>query len=356
MEKALYDPKTGYYASGKAALGRNGDFFTNVSIGKIYGKMIALFIDDLWEKLNKPSPFCIVEQGAHDGMLAQDILEELRNSPALFSSTSYIIVEPFPILRKRQQERLREFSNVYWFSYLCELPPWEGIHFSNELIDAFPVHLLTWNGEQWLEQRVCEEEDQKSYSWLHAPIEEEELERIAVTLPRSLSPGFLCEIRLGISSWLAEIAKKLKRGMILIADYGYVGSSQFAPYRAEGSIACYQKHQRFNNPLEKPGERDISVHVNFGALAQTALQQNWSLLGFSDQHHFLMGIAHQWLKSLEEEMPTASRKKELRSLQTLLHPETMGRQFQFLGLGHAMLSTPPLSGFRYQRPGISGLF
>ncbi|MFZ4116555.1 MAG: class I SAM-dependent methyltransferase [Chthoniobacterales bacterium] len=354
MQKALYDPEHGYYASGRVRIGRQGDFFTNVSVGNIYGKILALFFQDLWEKLGKPKPFSIVEQGAHDGTLALDILEALQASPEIFDATHYYIVEPFLLHQHAQQEKLEYFKNISWVTQLSELPEFEGIHFSNELIDAFPVHLLTWNREEWLEKRVIQT-GEHAFSWITAPIEEKELDTVAASLPRSLAPGFLWEVRLGIAPWLTKIASRMKRGMILIADYGYAAPQRFAPYRAEGSIACYYEHRRYDNPLEEPGKRDITAHVDFTALAETARQLAWSLLGFSDQHHFLIGVSEEWLRTFEGKPPNAGTQRDFRRLQTLLHPETMGRQFQFLGLGKEMTATPVLNGFRYERPGLASL-
>lgn len=353
MEKALYDPEHGYYASGRVTIGKQGDFYTNVSVGRVYGKIVALFFQELWEKLGRPQLFFIVEQGAHDGRLALDILEALQEFPEIFQCTHYSIVEPFSYHRKQQQERLKQFNNTSWVEQLSELPEFEGIHFSNELIDAFPIHLLTWNGNAWFEKRVVSIDQQ--LSWITAPIEDTKLQSVAEKLPHDLSSGFLWEVRLGVAPWLKEIATRMKRGMVLVADYGYAGSNRFAPYRAQGSIACYQHHQRYDNPLEEPGKRDITAHVDFTALAEAALQQEWELLGYSDQHHFLVGAAEKWLRTFEGKPLNASTQHDFQSLQTLLHPETMGRQFQFLGLGKGMTAAPPLSGFNYQYPGIKGL-
>lgn len=233
---------------------------------------------------------------------------------------------------------------------LEDLSELEGVHFSNELIDAFPIHLLRWNGEEWLEQRVAMTAEQ-DYSWVTAPIEKEELRAVTEKLPRDLAAGFLWEVRLGISSWLQAIETKLKRGMVLIADYGYAGPHRFAPYRAQGSIACYQNHCRYDNPFEHVGHRDITAHVDFTDLAEQAHQQHFEVVGYSDQHHFLIGAAETWLRSFEKKSLTAAEQKEFRLVQTLLHPETMGRSFQFLGLGKKLQLTSPLSAFRYQRPG-----
>jgi len=391
MEQALYDREHGYYASGRAHIGKAGDFFTNVSVGKIYGKILTLFFEELWEKMGKPNPFIIVEQGANDGRLALDVLESAETSTDFFTAIHYYIVEPFSVYQKKQQETLKHRSNIFWVEKIEDLSAFEGIHFSNELIDTFPVHLLMWNGKEWMERRVgtsTKKSGIDSYGWITSPIEQEELRAVAAKLPTTLTPGFLWEVRLGVSSWLHEIETRMKRGMILIADYGYAGPQRFAPYRAKGSIACYQNHHRYNNPLEEVGKRDITAHVDFTDLAERAIQQHFEILGYSDQHHFLIGSAEAWLRSYEHEVKRGQSYSLLQkgsvhyisqksscngmtpnvincrtdlladplALQTLLHPESMGRAFQFLGLGKKLNFTSPLNGFRYQRPGVNYLF
>ena len=364
MEQALYDPEHGYYASGCVHIGKAGDFFTNVSVGKIYGKILALFFEDLWEKTGRPEAFTIVEQGANDGKLALDILEETEASLDFFSAIHYFIVEPFSVHQKKQQETLRHHQNVSWVEKLEELPEFEGVHFSNELLDAFPIHLLRWDGKEWMEQRVVAQGSVLpigTFRYLNVPIGRtdpygEELHAVAKKLPRDLAPGFLWEARLGIAPWLQAIEARMKRGMILLADYGYAGIDRFASYRAEGSIACYENHRRYDNPFENVGQRDITAHVDFTDLAEKALQYNFEILGYSDQHHFLIGASEAWLRTFEGRSLTTAEQKKFRLLQTLLHPETMGRSFKFLGLGKKISTTAALSGFCYQRPGAAYLF
>src|SRR5438105_1319450 len=109
VELALYHPQHGYYASGRANIGRRGDFFTNVSVGPLFGKLLAAQFAEIWEKLGRPRDFKIVEQGAHDGVFAVDVLNALRQSAGkCFDATSYVILEPFLIWRERQQKHLHE--------------------------------------------------------------------------------------------------------------------------------------------------------------------------------------------------------------------------------------------------------
>ena len=148
MELALYHPEHGYYASGRASIGRRGDFFTNVSVGPLFGKLLAAQLVEIWEKLVRPHDFVIVEQGAHDGVFAVDVLSALRQSSGeCFAAICYIIVEPFLIWRERQQKNLRDFiAKISWVESIDQLSPFAGVHFSNELFDSLPVHLIVSSG------------------------------------------------------------------------------------------------------------------------------------------------------------------------------------------------------------------
>lgn len=354
MQAALYDKEHGYYASGRANVGKEGDFFTNVSVGKIYGRILTYCFEDIWKKLGQPQSFLLVEQGAHNGQLAHDILETLAEKELSDFSTAleYLIIEPFPAQQKRQKETLETFHQVSWITHEEELPNFEGVHFSNELLDAFPVHIVKWDGSQW--QEKCVSYTDRKFSWIIEPITKPELIEASASLPQDLPAGFEVEICLAFQPWLTHISKKMERGVIMIADYGVAGDERFAPHRAEGSIACYQNHQRFKNPLQEPGKQDITAHVDFTRVAEAALKSSFEILGYSDQHHFLIGAAEKWLRSFEEKKISLTPHDQ-RALQTLLHPESMGRQFKFLGLGKNISGVEPLDGFKYQRPGVRGV-
>ena len=145
MELALYHPGLGYYASGRAGVGRQGDFYTNVSVGAIFGKILCDQFEEIWRRLGCPLEFPLVEQGAHDGQLAFDVLSQAEAE--FRDAVRYWIVEPSSALAQRQREKLGTFEEkVRWFSGVAELPEFAGVHFSNELIDAMPFHLLVSSG------------------------------------------------------------------------------------------------------------------------------------------------------------------------------------------------------------------
>src|SRR5215831_4934549 len=141
MQQALYHPRHGYYSSGRCAIGREGDYFTNVSVGPLFGQLLAAQFSQIWERLGRTDDFVIVEQGAHDGQFALDVLEFVQTRlPEFFDALHYQILEPFPILEQQQRRKLEAFGDKVKWSHSLE--PFTGIHFSNELLDAMPVRLI----------------------------------------------------------------------------------------------------------------------------------------------------------------------------------------------------------------------
>ncbi|MDQ3625761.1 MAG: SAM-dependent methyltransferase, partial [Verrucomicrobiota bacterium] len=147
MEQALYHPEHGYYSSGRAVIGRGGDYFTNVSVGPLFGRLMAAQFTEMWTLLGKPDELVVVEQGAHDGQLADDVLRAVQQrAPEFFDALTYRIVEPLPVLEQRQRAILAGFNDkVEWRRTVADLEPLTGVHFSNELLDALPVHLVRWS-------------------------------------------------------------------------------------------------------------------------------------------------------------------------------------------------------------------
>jgi SAM-dependent MidA family methyltransferase len=352
MELALYHREHGYYASGRARVGKSGDFYTSVSVGRIYGRLLASVCREVWEGLGSPEEFTIVEQGANDGTMAADILGTIGEKGGGFADAlRYRIVEPFPVNRSRQQEKLSGFSRVSWHEADEELPEFTGIHLSNELLDAFPVDSIRWNGSVWEEE--CVSLEGESLAWKRRPVTEPELAEAVKPLPVPTREGWRFEINRGISPWLSGIASRMKRGMILTVDYGQIGEDRFAPHRADGTLLAYRNHERFDNPLEEPGLRDITAQVDFTHLAAKACALGLIPIAYSDQQHFLMGAAEPWMRSLGDHAP--EHRRDLLALNTLLTPSLMGSQFKVLALGKDFPADPPLGCFKYQRPGIGSL-
>lgn len=336
MELALYDPAEGYYASGKAVVGRDGDFFTNISLGPVFGEILAAQFLEMWEMLGQPGDFTLVEQGANDGRLSEDILNGLAATP--LAEARLIIIEPFAPLREKQQARLAG-RRVEWVEAPEHLQNFTGVHFSNELFDALPFEIIKSRAGRWELQRV----QFLDGAFCLAPAEVLDLDW---PLP---TEDFVSEIRVGQRELLAAISSRLQRGFLLAIDYGMTREELLAPHRAAGTLACYAAHQRDDDPFQSIGEKDITAHVDFTAFARDLRASGLDPTGYTDQHHFLVGAAERLLLSLDGQPLTADTLKKLRSLRTLLHPETMGAQFKVL-LASKGVSAPTISGFRHARP------
>ena len=223
MARALYDPAHGYYGSGRAKVGRSGDFFTNVSVGPLFGRLLARQFAEIWSRLGEPPEFAIVEQGAHHGDFAADVLTTLREvAPACLAATTYWIVEPLAALRAAQQARLTacpdDSDRVRWVESLSELPRFAGVHFSNELPDAFPVHRVVRRAAGWRERAV--NFDGERFVFVDAPLSDAALAPALARLPE-VPEGYETEVNLAAPAWIAEVADRLERGFLLAIDYGY---------------------------------------------------------------------------------------------------------------------------------------
>ena len=345
MEQALYHPEFGYYSSGRCRIGRRGDYFTNVSVGPLFGKMLAAQFAEMWVAMGRPDAFMVVEQGAHNGDFARDVLQELRDRhPDFFAVLRYGIVEPFPVLEALQREAVREFSGkVTWWKSLEALPEFCGIHFSNELLDSMPVRLVTRDGTgEWQERLVGEEEGE--FRFVTQPVADEELRTRLTSVPATANGRYDTEISLAALDWMEGVSEKLQRGFVLAVDYGFSRAEFFAPERRSGTLQGYSSHRRVSSPLSEVGHADIAAHVEWTSLAERAEQCGLTILGFTDQHHFMTGL-------LTVAEPVAD---ERRSLQTLMHPEFLGTRFQYLALGKDV-PRDGLSGFRFARDGRQAL-
>ncbi|HEY0369747.1 MAG TPA: SAM-dependent methyltransferase [Chthoniobacterales bacterium] len=314
MELALYHPEHGYYRSGKARIGRAGDYFTSVSVGPLFGRMLAAQFVEIREQLGSPNDFTIVEQGAHGGEFARDVLVAA------------------PELRYQALERGQT------------LPTFEGVHFSNELIDSFPVHLVKWTGTEWLERRVVAPDE--LFEFLDLPISDPRLRERVERIPLPLPAGYETEVNLAALDWIETVASKLTRGFIIAVDYGFPRDEFYAPHRTRGTLQTYVKHRPNESPLLGVGEADMTAHVEWTSLVEHAMRCGLALAGFTDQHHFLTGL-------LTDEI--AHDASATRALQTLLQPSFLGMKFQFLVLAKNLNEPPHLRGLRFARDARSAL-
>jgi len=346
MDAALYHPEHGYYSSGRAGIGRGGDYFTSVSVGPLFGTLLAQQFAEMWERLGCPEPFTIVEQGAHNGDFARDVLSYLHlHGPVLHERLKYVIVEPSLPARALQKETLGVFAaDVQWRASVEELPAFVGVHFSNELLDSFPIHAVVWDGAAWSETHVGW--DNGCFIFVPRAVTSAPLAAALARLP-SLPAGYRTEINLAALDWIDTLASKLQRGFAVIIDYGFSRSEYYRPERTAGTLTGYQQHRRVENVLAAPGETDLTAHVDFTAFAERAVAAGLRVRGFTDQHHFIVALGALHFPAAIAETPASQR--ELRAFKTLMHPQMMGRSFHVLCLEKGDASPAPLTGFRFAR-------
>jgi SAM-dependent MidA family methyltransferase len=288
--------------------------------------LLAVQFFEVWERLDKATDFVIVEQGAHDGQFARDVLEFVQNQlPEFFETLRYQIVEPFPILKEQQRRNLETFGDkVVW----RESPePFTGIHFSNELLDAMPVRLI--NGG--IEKLVGLDGDK--FVFIERADDEIMFNQAAL-------------------EWIEQTAANLQRGYVFAVDYGWLEQAERYPQ-------VRAAHRNLDSPFEAVGDADITMSVDWHSIIEHAQANGLRVAGFTDQHHFLTGILSGFGRGDSPEPPADDRgqsrlpdsPKAKRELQTLLHPEMLGRAFQVLALAKNVdVNAPPLTGFKFARP------
>ena len=343
MAAALYDPQGGYYASAETRTGKRGDFFTSVSVGPVFGKLLAAQFLEMRGYLGDPESFTIVEQGANDGQLLADILGAWQGR-----LPRVIIVEPLANLRALQAKTLAPWSDrVAHVPHESGLPEFNGVFFANELLDAFPVKLIVRESGHWRER--CAGHDGEKFIFLEAPFSGE-----TPPVPDEI-PRFATEICPSLDPWMQTVASKLVRGWMLLVDYGHPAGARYHPARAAGTLAAYRDHKRTSDPLAEPGSQDLTAHVDFTAVARAAQASGLLLAGFTDQHHALTALAEKIFHPMPDRALSAEAAREMRALRQLLHPESMGTSFKFLALSKAV-KNDTLTAFRFGRDPQRELF
>jgi SAM-dependent MidA family methyltransferase len=335
MELALYCPETGYYESQKDNVGRAGDFITSVSVGSLFGELLACRFAGWLEVLKSDgSKLVIVEAGAHDGRLASDILAWLQlHRPELLDHIQYGILEPSPRRQVWQRERLKTFgSRVRWFTgfedWKAQGPRPAGIVFSNELLDAFPVHRLGWNAaeKKWFEWAVTLVAGE--FAWTRLPADRSAITfDLPLPLLDILPDNYTIETCPAAANWWREAAGLFTRGKLLAIDYGFTDAEMVSPARTRGTLRAYHNHHVSDDLLAHPGEQDLTAHVNFSAIQRAGEEAGLKTESFCTQPQFLTRILEQGLK---QNLFRGWSGKQTRQFQTLTHPEHLGRAFSVL--------------------------
>ena len=316
MELALHAPGTGYYAGGSRQFGAEGDFVTAPELGSLFARTLA-------RQLAQFPDLPILELGAGSGALAE----------TLATGREYSILETSAALRKRQQARLG--ARVRFLERLPE--KWRGIVLANEVADAIPVHVVSWSDAGVMERGVAFDD---GFCWKERPAGGallDEARSIGVPAP------YVSEIGLAARAWMSTLCERLEHGLIFVIDYGFPRHEYYHPQRSAGTLMCHHRHRAHADPFARPGDEDITAHVDFSALAAAAREAGAEVLGYATQAQFLVncGITDVLSEANVENAlvyaPIAAQ------AQKLLSPAEMGELFKVLAVGKGVAA--PLLGF-----------
>lgn len=345
MEAALYTPAMGYYNAGATKFGYAGDFVTAPEISSLFGKTIAREVAEVFELVGYSD---ILEFGAGSGKLALDLLLELEQLDSM--PKRYFILEVSADLQQRQRELFEKYaphlvSSVQWLSSLPH--EFDGLILANEVLDAMPVHLVVWQDHHLYERGVTW--NQQAFEWQERSLISGELFEIAQELPPFKdamshdSFRYLSEISLANRHFMRSLAQILRRGVILLIDYGFGQSEYYHPQRSQGTLMCHYRHHAHDDPFYLPGLQDITSHVDFSAITQVALDSGLQLLGYTTQAYFLINCGITEILSRipadipYQYLPLANQ------LQRLVSPAEMGELFKVIAFGRGI--NQPLMGF-----------
>ena len=337
MELALYCPVYGYYEKEGDTVGRQGDYYTSVSVGGLFGELLGWQFAE-WLDSRPANAYQIIEAGAHRGILAADILGWMRKwRPELFDRIEYWILEPSERRREWQQRTLKDWTDkLGWASdwaQLARASPAEMVPrviFSNELLDAMPTHRVGWDaaGGKWSEWGVTLERGR--FVWARMGPAEDRIARLcpAAQPPPELPEGFTFEVSLAAAEWWQKAAESLTTGWLVAFDYGLTQEEFFYPERKGGTLRAYCRHQLQADLLANPGEQDLTAHVNFSLIQRTGEQAGLTTQGLWSQAQFLtQAVSRIW--EAREGFPEWTQSRT-RQFQTLTHPEHLGRAMKVL--------------------------
>jgi len=342
MAQALYHPQYGYYMAPRDRIGKSGDFYTSSSVNALFGRLVARQLAQMAALLTAET-FQIVEQGAGEGHLALDILDALaEESPELYTRLSYTLVEVSQDNRQRQAKNLDTHSSKVVWSDDNDWSITSGCFLSNELVDAFPVHVV--EKHSGVIQEVFVTSRDAAFVEEVRALTDLRLAEYFDWLGCSPVEGNRAEVNLAASEWMRQVGQRIVRGFVLTIDYGYPAKELYAPHRRAGTLMCYHRHQADDNPYDRVGEKDITAHIDFTALQKAGNEVGLVTLSFSEQYRFLMGLGFfEELVRLEAEAVDEKEARALRlTLKNLIMPEAgMGETFKVLVQGKNV-GTPEL--------------
>ncbi|MDR7335573.1 SAM-dependent methyltransferase [Roseateles asaccharophilus] len=321
MSMALYEPGLGYYAGGRRKFGtmpsQGSDFVTAPEMSPLFGRALAR---QLAQAMDASGCRDVMEFGAGSGALAAQLIAELDALGA--GLARYRIVELSAELRERQRERLAHWSDrVEWLDALPEQI--EAVVIGNEVLDAMPVQLLSFDGQVWRERGVVAAGEGFAF--------EDRATMQRPPIDTGFVPGTVTEIHPQAEAFTKTLARALKRGAAFFIDYGFPEAEYYHPQRHGGTLMCHQGHLADPDPLLAVGDKDITAHVNFTGIALAGQDAGLVVLGYTSQANFLLncGIA---------DLLTGARLSERAMAHRLLAEHEMGELFKVVGF--APLNAP----------------
>lgn len=311
MESSLYHPEHGYYAS--RVPGEDSDYRTSASLTPWFGRLLAREFRRMWVALGKPDPFTVIEVGAGAGQLAAAAIHAAE--PALGRTLRWRFVERFPAVAEAQQRRLHALrGKLEWVESLRFGPPVTGCVLANEVMDNFPVHLL--EVDQGGAREVYVTSDNGGLGEVLGPLSTSAVAREAEEALRYLEYGDRFEIGTGLEAWCRQAAAALRRGYLLVIDYGDVAPDLWVK-RPAGSLVTYRRGRLGVAPLADPGECDITAHVDFSALELAARRAGFRPQPLRTQRELLSSLGI-------EEVVVTVREAERRAMRAGRGAEALG--------------------------------
>jgi SAM-dependent MidA family methyltransferase len=370
MRECLYHPVHGYY--NKPESGRFADYYTSVDVHPIFGRLLARQFAEMWQQMDSPEEFLIVEAAAGTGRLANHILEFTEAFlPEFHRVLRYIAVERSPARCDQLAAHLSSYAGKGKCQTSIEFPPDipAGCVFSNEFLDALPVHRVLQQEGKLKELYVTRDGD--GFTDISMPLSSGAISEYFAALGvqagsacnpgpsesfhASIHPGTialqenqLAEAGLEVCDWITEIARRLHRGFLLSIDYGHEAAELFDSHHMTGTVLAYARHQASGNLYAAPGEQDLTAHVNFSAVRLWGQRSALETLGRVSQTAFLLalGQANEFADLYDRGMDETEHTRARLQLKTLIYPEGMGERFHVLvqhkGVPHAKLTA--LSG------------
>jgi SAM-dependent MidA family methyltransferase len=370
MDVALYDDRFGYYARAPQRSGRAGDFFTSVDVGPVFGSLLAIEIGELADILSRrvpsdtdrsPGRFDLVEAGAGNGRLSADILRALRHrDPDLFDRLRLHLVESSPEARGAQPAVLGELSQRLVESSDSLPESVEGVVIANELLDALPVHQVVMRKEGLREVYVLAVADKQARGStliaVEGPPSTPRLAEYLAQIGVVLEPGWRAEIGLRAVEWIRHAARTLRRGFLILIDYGHEARELYSVTHSSGTLRGFSGHTvtatdaggqggaGFSGTppwLARPGDQDLTAHVDFTSVRAAAEAEGLTTLCFTDQTYFLLGL-------LGGDESAAFTLNERLALKTLMIPGGLGSTHKVLILGKNV-GEPALLGCSFRQ-------